>query len=164
MILSFRTILFLCIAATIWADSLPTAVTIAECSDRTVTDDPTSCSVSGFDASASGSLTLFPFVSLTAESNSGPANGLFIPGAGVFVSARYSFQVVGGSPGDVVPILFATNLTSNASSFSHAFGFAEAVLHTGFGDTSKVVCTNGSCGTTDTSFSGTFGWFANSGE
>jgi hypothetical protein len=33
-------------------------------------------------------LTLFPFVSLTAESNFGPANGLFIPGAGVFVSAR----------------------------------------------------------------------------
>jgi hypothetical protein len=164
MTLSFRTILFLCTAVAIRADSLPTAVTLAECTDRTLIDDPTSCSLSGFDASASGSLTLFPFVSLTAQSNSGPANGLFNPGAGSFVSARYSFRVVGGNLGDVVPILFTTNLTSNASSFSHALGFAEAVLHTGFGDTSKVVCTNGSCGTTDTSFSGTFGWFANSGE
>jgi hypothetical protein len=160
----FRTVLFLCLAAAAWADVLPAPRTLVECTDRTLIDDPSSCSMSGFDATASGSLTLSPFVSLTAEVTSGPVTDFFIPGAGVFVSAQYSFRVVGGNAGDIVPIRISTNLTSNASSFSHAYGFAEAVIHTGFGDTSVVVCTNGTCGTTDSSFSGTFSTRAFSGE
>jgi hypothetical protein len=162
--ISLKAMLFLCLAAALRATSLPSPVTVVECSDFGVTDDPTSCAVSGRDASANGSVTLSPFVSLTANSNSGPANQDFIPGAGVFVAATYSFQVAGGNPGDVVPLLITTNLTSNGSSISHAYGFAEIVIQTSFGTTSVVVCTDGTCGTTTTSFSGTFGWSATSGE
>lgn len=158
-----RTILFLLLATASWADILPPATTLAECVDRTLVDQPDNCSLSGFDATASGSLTLSPFISLTSETASGPINSLFIPGAGVFVSAKYSFEVVGGTPGDIVPIFISTNLTTAASS-SHAYGFAEAVIHTSFGNKSAVVCTDGSCGTTDTSFSGTLGSSALSGE
>jgi hypothetical protein len=160
----FRILLVLSLAAAARAGTLPPPVTLAECVDSTVTDDPSSCSVSGRDAFASGSLTLFPFVSLTAQDFSGPANDLFIPGAGVFVSVKYSFQVVGGNPGDIVPILIATSLTSNASSFGAAYGFAETVVSTSFGTISEVVCTNDTCGTTNTSFFGTFGTRAMSGE
>jgi PEP-CTERM motif len=159
-----RTILFLCLAAAAEATSLPAPITLAECVDGSVIDDPTSCTASGNDASASGSLTLSPFVSLTAQSASGPINDLFNPGAGVFVSAKYSFQVVGGNPGDQIPILISTNLTSNGSSFSHAYGFAEMVITTSFGTTSVVVCSNGTCGTNNTSFSGTLAWSANAGD
>jgi hypothetical protein len=162
--MSFRTILFLSLAGAGWASSLPGPITLAECVDFTVTDDPSSCAVSGRDASAIGSLALSPFVSLTAESNSGPINDMFNPGAGVVVSVQDSFQVVGGNPSDAVPIMIASGLTANASSMRHAFGFAETVVHTGFGNTSVVVCTDGTCGTTNTSFSGTFAWFAQSGE
>ena len=160
----FAIILCLCVAGAATATSLPGPITVAECVDSTVLDDPVSCAISGNDASASGSLTLSPFVNLSAQSSSGPINAFFNPGAGAFVSVNYSFQVAGGNPGDIVPILISTSLTATASSFSHAYGFAETVIHTGFGDTSKVVCTNNTCGTTDTSFFGTFAWNAFSGE
>jgi hypothetical protein len=162
--MTLPTLLFLSLAGAAWATSLPGPVTLAECVDFTVTDDPSSCSVSGRDASASGSLTLSPFVSLTAESNSGPINDMFNPGAGVVVSAQYSFQVVGGNPGDKVPIVIASGLTANGSSFGHAYGFAEVVVHSSYGDASAVVCSDGTCGTTDTTFSGSFGFFAGAGE
>jgi hypothetical protein len=161
---AFGILLFCCLGVRLSATPLPGPVTVAECTDFGLIDDPSSCVLSGRDAIATGSLTLSPFVSVTAESASGPVNDLFNPGAGVFVSAKYSFQVNGGNPADVVPILISTSLTSNASSFSHAYGFAEVVIHTGFGDTSVVVCTNGTCGTMNTSFSGTFATSAFSGE
>jgi hypothetical protein len=160
----FRGMLIICLTTGLRATSLPSPVTLAECTDFGLVDDPTSCALSGRDASANGSLTLSPFVSLTASSSSGPINQDFNPGAGVFVSAKYSFQVTGGNPGDVVPLLIATNLTSSGSSFGHAYGFAEIVIQTSFGTTSVVVCSDGTCGTTNTSFSGTFSWSANSGE
>ena len=162
--MNIKTILFFSLAGACWATSLPAPVTLAECVDFTVTDDLFSCSVSGNDASASGSVVLSPFVSLTAESNSGPINDFFNPGAGVFLSAKYSFQVTGGSPGDKVPIMIASGLTANGSSEGHAYGFAEVVVQTSYGTASAVVCSNGTCGTTDTTFSGAFGFFANSGE
>ena len=163
-ITGFRTILFFCLAAAAWADILPAPGTLVECTDRTLIEDPSSCSMSGFDATASGSLTLAPFVSLTAEVTSGPVNGFFTPAATVFASAQYSFRVVGGNAGDIVPLLIATNLTSNATSSSDALGFAETLIHTGLGDAAATVCTNGSCGTTNTSFSGTLSIRAFSGE
>lgn len=161
---AFGLLLFCCTGVRLRATPLPGPVTLAECSDFGLIDDPASCVLPGNDAIATGSLTLSPFVSLTAQSASGPINDLFDPGAGVFVSAKYSFQVNGGNPGDIVPILISTSLTSNASSFSHAYGFAEVAIHTSFGDASVVVCTDGTCGTMNTSFSGTFSSSALSGE
>jgi len=147
-----------------WSSStLPAPFTLAECTAPffpNLIDDPTSCTLGG----ASGSLTLLPFVSLTAHASSAPANPNFIDSAGVFVTVKYSFQVEGGQPGDVVPILITTNLGTTASSFGHSLGFAETVIHSSFGNTSVAVCTNGTCGTNATSFSGTFSSSAMSGE
>lgn len=147
-----------------WSSStLPAPLTLAECTAPVLPnliDDLTSCTLGG----ASGSLTLFPFVSLTAQASAAPSNPNLIDSAGVFVSVKYSFQVVGGQPGDVVPILITTNLSTTATSFGHSFGFAETVIHSGQGDKSVVVCTNGTCGTNATSFSGTFSSSAMSGE
>src|SRR5258708_3420851 len=112
-------ILFLCLSSNICATPLPAPATLAECTNFGLVDDPTSCTLGGRDALATGSLTLTPFVSLTAQASAGPINDLFDPGAGVFVSVRYSFQVIGGNAGDMVPILIATSLNSTATS-SHA--------------------------------------------
>ncbi len=146
------------------AATLPPPTTLVECVDFTVTDDPGSCSVSGRDAAASASLALSPFVFLVAHSESGPINSLFNPGAGAVGFVTYSFQVQGGNPGDIVPMFISANLTASASSASHALGQAETLVHTSFGNTDAVVCTNGNCGTTATSFSGTFGFNTLSGE
>lgn len=157
--------LLLCLAAASGATPLlPSPSTLAECVDVTVLDDPSSCLLAGNNALASASLTISPFVNLTAQSSSGPADQFGVYSAGALDQLNYSFQVVGGTPGDVVPILIATNLTSSASSFSHAYGFAQVLVHTAFGTGFETVCTNGTCGTSATSFSGAFGWSAISGD
>lgn len=154
-----------CLSGAIRATTLPAPSTLAECSGSFgVIDDPNSCVGNGTNAVGSASVTTSPFVSLTAQTNSGPADQNGVYGAGALATLQYSFQVIGGTPGDVVPILIAGSLSSNGSSFSHAYGFAEVVVHTSFGNTSEVVCTNGTCGTMANSFSGTFGWTATSGE
>ena len=140
--------------------------TLAQCTDFIVVQDPASCALSGHAASAAASLTLGPFVSLTAQVTSGPigADPLVNPGAGTFVVVNYPFLITGGHVGDTVPILVATNLTTNASSFDHALGFASLFVHTSFGDRQIAVCTDNTCGTTSTSFSGTLATSADSGE
>jgi len=110
-------------------------------------------------------LTLFPFVSLTAQTTS--AATLFIHGAAAVADATYSFQVTGGNVGDTVPLLISTTLEtlSTESDSAHSSGFAELNINTsavGF-RTLAVVCTDGSCGTSATSFIGTLSTFARSG-
>jgi len=39
----------------------------------------------------------------------------------------YSFEVIGGNPGDIVPVLIATSLSSFGSDTTHGIGFA--VIH-----------------------------------
>ena len=81
------------------------------------------------------------------------------------MSIQYFFQVVGGNPGDTVPILIATDLNvTSTSSGGGSFGFAQTAVHTRrLGDTFAVVCTDGTCGTAATQFSGTISWRASSG-
>jgi hypothetical protein len=146
------------------APLLPAPSTLAECvADGALHDDVASCSLSSSNASASGSVVLWPFVSLTASSSTTPGGG-----SGAVVFATYSFEVVGGNPGDVVPIEIATNLSSSASSLDHAFGQAQLSVSTNFGRYSQVVCTNGSinptCPTLQQAFSGIIAWSATSGE
>jgi hypothetical protein len=143
---------------------LPAPSTLAECvADGALHDDLASCSLGGPNAAASGSVVLWPFVTLTASSSTTPGGG-----SGALVDATYSFQVAGGNPGDIVPIMIATNLSSDASSLDHAFGMAQARVDTSFGSFTEIVCTNGAinptCPTLNTSFSGTLAWQAMSGE
>jgi hypothetical protein len=146
------------------APVLPAPSTFAECvANGTVQDDAASCLLSSGSAAASGSIVLWPFVTLTASSTTSPGGG-----SGVLVDATYSFQVVGGNPGDIVPIMISTNLSSDASSLDHAFAMAQTRVDTSAGSFTEIVCTNGSinptCPTLNTTFSGSFAWSALSGE
>ena len=103
------------LAAPARADSLPVAITETSCGadpngvfQRIV--DPTSCVV----ATALGSLTLSPFVSLSVQVST---LGVFlngVHGGGATAVVRYFFEVTGGNSGDVVPLLIATNLSTEA--------------------------------------------------
>src|SRR5690349_2983468 len=92
------------------ADTLPLASTLAHCvANHSFVDDPVSCSFGALD-SASASLTTAPFVSMTAQAFSPPT--LEPRGAGANADVTYSFQVLGGNLGDIVPLLIATSLTT----------------------------------------------------
>ena len=113
--------------------------------------------------------SLSPFVSLTAQFSSqavDPTKGEISEGTAL-ATVQYGFEVVGGSPGDVVPILVATNLSATGSSSSNAFGQAVMGVDNSFGATKATACVSYSlCGTPDTSssFSGTLAWRATSGD
>ncbi len=124
---------------------------------------PASC-VLNFADTALASLTLTPFVSLTAQATS-PPNDSVIHGAGASAVVTYSFEVTGGNPGDIVPVLIATSLATFGSDPQHGIGFAELLVHTGAaGDSFVAVCSNATCGTTASSFSGALRTRARSGE
>ena len=143
---------------------LAPATTLADCAvDSSRLLSPTSCALN-LAGSASASLTLSPFVSLTAEAAS-PPNGGAIHGAAASAVLTYSFEVTGGNPGDIVPVLIATSLSSLGSDPSHGIGFAELSVHTSAaGDSFVAVCSDGTCGTTASSFSGTLRTRARSGD
>jgi hypothetical protein len=146
------------------ATILPAPTTLADCAVDTLRVlNPTSC-VLNFAGNASASVTLSPFVILTAEAGSPPVDGI-VHGAAASAVVTYSFAVTGGNPGDIVPILIATNLSSLGSDPSHGIGFAELSVHTGAaGDSFVVVCSNATCGTAASSFSGVLRTRATSGD
>jgi hypothetical protein len=109
-------------------------------------------------------LTLDPFVSLSAQFTSPGALG--IHGGGATAVVTYSFQVIGGTVGDIVPILIATTLNTTSSGPTDlAIGFASLGVQTSAigSATLKAVCTDGSCGTSAKSFSGILSTLAKSG-
>jgi len=103
-------------------------------------------------------------VSLVAQAAAPAALGIHGAGANAFVS--YSFQVIGGNPGDVVPILIETTLTTIGTDPTRGVGFAALTVNTSAVGTRTLmaVCTDGTCGTTATSFSGTLNTLAKSGD
>ena len=149
-------------AAPVRAATLPAAIPLADCSvDSTRVMDPSNCKLGDSFAS----VTLLPFVSLVAHASSPPIDVNGNHGAGTSASVTYSFQVIGGNPGDIVPILIATNLSSLGTDPTHGSGFAELSVHTGAaGDSFVVVCSNATCGTTSRTFSGTLSTRARSGD
>jgi len=146
------------------ARALPAATTLAHCDvgGGHTLDDPSSCSL-GTSDTVSVSLTTSPFVGLAAEAFSPAAAG--IHGAGGSAILRYSFQVTGGNPGDVVPVLIAVSLEANGSSTSLSNAFGSLTVSTGAAGlaTLVAVCNDGTCGG-PTSFSGTVATRARSGD
>ena len=147
------------------APILPAPQSLAHCDvgGGNVLDDPTSCALGTFDT-AFASLTLAPFVSLVAQAEAPAAPG--IHGAGATALLRYSFEVIGGNPGDVVPILIATTLNTTGTDPTLGIGFAALTVTTSAVGTKTLmaVCTDGTCGTTANSFSGTLNTLAKSGD
>jgi hypothetical protein len=143
---------------------LTPATTLADCAvDSARIFSPASCALN-LAGTASAALTLSPFVSLTAQAAS-PPNGGVIHGAAASAVLTYSFEVIGGNPGDIVPILIATSLSTLGSDPTHGIGFAELSVHTGAaGDSFVAVCSDATCGTMASSFSGTLPTRARSGD
>ncbi len=94
------------LATPTWSDVIPAGTTVASCQfGGTIVTDPSACSFGGGSASA----TLSPFVGLQAASSGfGQSNG-------AIAQAKYSFEVVGGNPGDVVPVDILVGLRTAAS-------------------------------------------------
>ena len=133
--------------------TLPSATSVAECTSvlGVVVDDPVSCSAGGGVAQA----TLSPFAGVSARAKAGSNMS-----AGGFAALNYNFEVVGGTVGDVVPLLITSNLATMANSASDAF--ASISVTTSLNTEEVVACTNeGPC---TSSFSGTFGISAQSGS
>ena len=92
--------------------ALPAAVAVASCFDAL--NSNASGSEGCREPNAVASITLSPFVSMSAEASL-PVPGLgSLSSASAQVTLRYSFEVVGGNPGDVVPLLVDTSLATNS--------------------------------------------------
>jgi hypothetical protein len=138
--------------------TLPVATSGAECISvtGTVVDTLTGCSAGGGTAG----VTLSPFAGVTSSAVAGSNMS-----AGADASLSYDFEVVGGNPGDVVPLLITANLFTFANSASDAFAsiFVAPGLQS-LGGTQVVACTNEALCTQPAEFSGTFGVSVRSGS
>ena len=110
--------------------------------------DPFACSLGGGGAlSAFGNIATAPFVSLVGQAAAFgfPSNAV---AASVTASLDYEFQVTGGNPGDVVPLLIATSLDTVGRDGVHAWGFASINVGNVFGlGVGQAACTPGlNCG------------------
>jgi hypothetical protein len=148
---------------------LPAPSTFVQCTATPIVDQEAStCSTTGKVDMAFATAIVDPFVSLTAESLSAATAGDFgLHAAAAQSNVDYSFQVTGGNPGDIVPILIATSLQTlcTESVTSRCYAFAGLTITTSAVGTKTLiaVCTDGTCGTTATSFFGTLSTFARSG-
>jgi hypothetical protein len=107
------------------------------CQEGNVAGTPGFATASAFESS--------PFVTAMASE---PANGVL--GSFATATLSYSFQVVGGNPGDIVPILIETSLDTDSSPLSSAVstltyrttavGLVPAVLKVCSGPTSPPDC------------------------
>lgn len=158
---------FLVFAATVapaWGGVLSPATTVTICSQSgTSVTDPVVCSVGGASAAA----ILSPFVGVRAAATGfGVSNGSL-------AQVKYGFEVVGGNPGDEVPvdILFDLRASATVDGLDATFGgiaSAQAdlnVLHQGqsiFFQCASSVTFSSPCG--GASFAGTTAMTAVSGD
>jgi hypothetical protein len=119
---------WLCLAAVAVAVSLPVMAepllpgsTFVQCSaDGNSSFHSTECTIGGgigipSYTFASAALSPIPFVSVQVSS---PPTGFF--GAGAGATSFYYFQVIGGNPGDIVPILIDFRLEAESTTESSA--------------------------------------------
>jgi hypothetical protein len=103
------------VAANAWAAPLPAATSFVECgADADSSFDAVFCehgnvpSIPGFATATAFAES--PFVAVRASE---PSNGPF--GSFATATLSYHFQVVGGNPGDIVPIRIQTSLHTDSS-------------------------------------------------
>jgi len=141
---------------------LPAPITSTHCAvDKITLDDPVHCVLGNSIALAS--LAIFPFVSMSVQAVGLPVDVNGSHGAGASATVQYFFQVL-GNPGDIVPILIATQLSTTGSHPSLGIGSASLLVHTtAAGDVLAAACSDGSCGGGST-FSGTLSTRARTGD
>lgn len=94
--------------------------------------DTSACSVGGGALGASGGVSLAPFVLLWGQANAYgfPANAV---GATVTARLDFEFQVTGGQPGDMVPILIETHMQTVGRDSSKAWALTTLNAGNGLG-------------------------------
>lgn len=151
--------LLLASASGVLADTLPSATYTVGCVSGQlgpVAGDP-SCSQTDANGGNNLTLTLSPFAGLSASAN---VAADVVDSFGAIGALHYSFEVVGGNPGDQVPLLIFTNLFSSET--GNGYGFAEIGVNTGLTILSDAYCTDTQqCAAAN--FSGTIGATATSG-
>jgi hypothetical protein len=149
-----------------WSQALPAPTTFVQCSTvdngtATYVNDPFQCALPGVQAS----LSLSPVAGATLHAEYG---GGINSSAQANASIEYFFQVIGGNVGDAVPLLIATQLATAVSATDGASAGASLLVHSSSGggipDKEIDVCSNGSCGASGSSFSGTLATTGFSGD
>jgi hypothetical protein len=129
---------------------LPAATSSVDCNSNNPSGGVTGasqCSLQG----ASVSIAAYPNPTLTTSVDDAQA----VATQDALADFDYYFEVIGGTSGDVVPILVQTTLSTSASYPDYAY----AELRVGGQD--EMVCTDGSCGASE--FDGTLSLTASVG-
>jgi hypothetical protein len=142
-----------------WSDPLPAAVTSVTCiSASTGADDPSACAIGGANG-ASASVVRFPIVAIQARASSAGADVVQ-----AFSGLQYSFEVVGGKLGDLVPVPFVAELAAFASSDTIADGQASITALNSQNATLAMACVDTRVGVCPTPFLGQFSVNVSSGR
>lgn len=144
--------------------TLPGYVPTASCTSGQlgVDEGPSSCSQQDVNGSDSVTLTELPFAGLSANAS---VAGFVQDSFGAVGDLNYSFEVTGGNPGDAVPLLIFTDLSTSISGDAYAFAETEVLSEDlTFLIGSVTACTGASCSSGSASdFSGSFGVTVDSG-
>ena len=127
------------------ADSLPAGTSFVSCTTPSggSVSDPLSCD----GGTSQGAVTYAPFAGV-----SGSANGQgLVESAGLFGVLNYSFEVTGGTAGDIVPVDIDASLQATPNGGGYVFS---EIIVTANSSTDAVICNSG-CGDAGTSFTGT---------
>jgi hypothetical protein len=121
-----------------------------------------SCSQAYGDGSDNVTATLLPFAGLSTNA---AVAGFVIDAYSGFAALDYSFEVVGGNPGDQVPLLIFTNLFTSIG--GDAYAFSEIIVSSNSSPVGSVVACQSFGGTcppdAGSDFSGSFGATVSSG-
>jgi hypothetical protein len=114
------------------ANAAPLGATFVQCSaDGNSSFDSTECNIGGFPgvpASMFASATLSPIPGVTVQATA-PTTAVF--GAGGDASSFYYFDVIGGNPGDIVPLMIDFNL--GVFSTAESWALARMMVRTTLG-------------------------------
>jgi hypothetical protein len=152
------------LAGTVRAEASPilpgfTALTQCASGQLGLTGVSSGCSQLSADGEDSITISTSPLPSL--ETQSSVVDGVR-DSFGGFAALDYSFEVIGGTPGDQVPILISADLAYG--SVNGGYGFSEIIVSTSVIEASETICTFGcGAGTGDSSFSGVLSATAASG-
>ncbi len=132
--------------------SVPAAVSGASCNSNNPTNtvnDPVTCTLQG----AQVVITENPYV-LIQTSASNPAG---VATQDAFGSLSYSFTILGGTPGNTVPVQIETDLLTNADANSYAFA------NFNYGGGAVQVCIGAGASCSNSQFNGTVSYNATVG-
>jgi hypothetical protein len=125
------------------------------------------CTESDGNGQVSMTVSFLPFAGLSGSASMAAGAQDSFTG---LATLGYSFEVLGGNPGDQVPLLISTNLlTSVSDTGGNGLAFSEILIYTNNGNTflgNRVACTdeNNNCiGSPPSEFSGSFGVTVSSG-